>query len=70
MAETVVFYLSAKQHKITIASNILKDAEEIAKKFQNCSALSVDVGNQVSYHFFFFSPLFNNAPWPIFMFFT
>ena len=52
MAETVVFYLSAKHHKITIASNILKDAEEIAKKFENCSSLSVDVGNQVFFYLF------------------
>ena len=47
MAETVVFYLSSKKHLITIASNILKDAEVIAKKFPNCSALSVDVSDQV-----------------------
>lgn len=47
MAETVVCYLTAKNHLITIASNILKDAEEIAKKFNNCSALSLDVTNQV-----------------------
>jgi hypothetical protein len=47
MAETVVFYLSAKNHTITIASNIIKDAEEIAKKFPNCSAVSINVENQV-----------------------
>jgi len=52
MAETVVFYLSSKKHIITIASNILKDAEEIAHKFPNCSALSVDVGDQVDNFFY------------------
>ena len=47
MAETVVFYLSSQKHHITIASNIFKDAEEISKKFPNCTASSVDVSDQV-----------------------